>query len=102
MTILFFFKKKYAENYDCELTSKHHGYVFGISAVVLLLASSVYKVFFSFDPLDSNFITYELCINITSFYGFKNIKKVLSRSYFENFIEDEIDKKYKEKAKNIL
>ena len=69
-----------------------------ISAIILFLASTLQKLYFSFDPLDSNFITYELSINLTSVYGFKNIKKILSRSNFEKFIEDEIDKKHKEKV----
>jgi hypothetical protein len=53
--------------------------------------------FLSFDPLDCNFITYELGINLTSFNGFKEVKKVISKSYFINEIEMDLEKKHHEK-----
>jgi hypothetical protein len=42
------------------------GWMNVISAGLLLIAAIFQKCYLSFDPLDSNFITYELCINLTS------------------------------------
>jgi len=62
-----------------------------IAAGLLFLFAMIKKIFLTFDPLDSDFICYELSINLTSFYGLDKISKVISKKYFIKFIENKID-----------
>lgn len=62
-----------------------------MAAVLLLICAIIKKIFLTFDPLDSDFICYELSINLTSFYGLEKISKVISKNYFINFIENKIE-----------
>ena len=72
-----------------------------IAAGLLFLFAIIKKTFLTFDPLDSDFICYELSINLTSFYGLDKISKVISKKYFINFIENKIEQQNKLNHKRI-
>ena len=60
---------------------------------MLLICLIIQKVYFTFDPLDSGFITHELSIKITSNYGLNQVKKVISVDYFKEFYGIELKQK---------
>jgi len=72
-----------------------------IAAVLLFLFAIIKKTFLTFDPLDSDFICYELSIRLTSFYGLDKISKVISKKYFIKFMENKIEQQNKLNHKRI-
>ncbi len=68
---------------------------------MLLVCLIIQKVYFTFDPLDSGFITHELGIKLTSKYGLKSVKKVISVDYFKEFYEKELRKREKRRREGV-
>ena len=60
---------------------------------MLFICTILQKFLLTFDPLDSGFITHELCINLTSKYSLKEVRKVMTKEFFIKYMEKDIETK---------
>lgn len=84
------------------MTYKAYGYV--ISGSILFVCSTLLFFFCSMDPLDSDLIINEQCMNLTATYNLPQVKDVMLRSELESIVKNQMDQKsnFNTKMKQII